>query len=158
MIGGDVKITRIAMLVIVVLMICSIPVVSQEQIKMQDLLTAEQMKSAGLHKLTASELETLNAYIAIIVKVALENDNTSNSSGSPASSSDVIESRISGEFTGWEGETIFKLMNGQVWQQSSYAYTYHYAYMPEVTIYRVGSQYKLKVEGVSGSIYVKQIR
>ena len=34
----------------------------------------------------------------------------------------VIESQIDGEFEGWEGETVFVLTNGQIWQQSSYDY------------------------------------
>lgn len=53
---------------------------------------------------------------------------------------DVIESHIDGTFKGWDGDTIFKLTNGQIWQQSAYAYTYYYAYRPKVTIYRsIGS-------------------
>src|SRR6202044_232769 len=32
----------------------------------------------------------------------------------------AIESSISGEFHGWDGETIFKLDNGQIWQQAEY--------------------------------------
>ena len=50
----------------------------------------------------------------------------------------VIESRINGEFKGWEGETSYQLINGQVWQQASYKYEYKYAYMPEVTIFDPG--------------------
>src|SRR3989344_2622108 len=46
-----------------------------------------------------------------------------------------IESSIDGEFNGWEGETIYKLINGQYWQQSAYHYHYHYAYSPKVLIY-----------------------
>ena len=70
----------------------------------------------------------------------------------------VIETKIDGEFEGWEGETIFKMMNGSIWQQSSYAYTYHYAYMPDVIIYRKGGSYYMKVEGVDDEIQVRQIR
>ena len=33
--------------------------------------------------------------------------------------SGVIESKINGDFKGWEGETTYELINGQVWQQSS---------------------------------------
>ncbi len=29
-----------------------------------------------------------------------------------------------GTFNGWDGETIFNLDNGQVWQQSQYDYMY----------------------------------
>lgn len=71
---------------------------------------------------------------------------------------DVIESRIDGDFEGWEGETIFKLMNGQIWQQVDYKYTYHYAYMPEVIIIKSVSGYKMKVEGVRGTIQVVRLK
>jgi hypothetical protein len=69
----------------------------------------------------------------------------------------VIETQIDGEFEGWEGETIFKMMNGQIWQQSSYAYLYHYAYRPEVIIYKRSSGYEMKVDGVEETINVVQI-
>ncbi len=71
---------------------------------------------------------------------------------------EVIESRIDGQFSGWDGETIFKLQNGQIWQQSSYAYKYKYAYSPAVLIYRSGSVFKLRVNGVDGEITVKRLR
>jgi hypothetical protein len=70
----------------------------------------------------------------------------------------VIESNIDGDFEGWEGETIFKLDNGQIWQQTSYAYTYHYAYHPEVMIINVKGTWKMKVEGVDDMIEVKRLK
>lgn len=73
-------------------------------------------------------------------------------------SDDVIESRIDGTFEGWDGDTVFKLINGQIWQQTQYSYTYHYAYRPEVLIYRSGSGYKMKVDGVNQEIGVKRIK
>ena len=72
--------------------------------------------------------------------------------------SDIIESSIDGDFNGWEGETIFKLSNGQIWQQSSYAYTYHYGYCPKVIIIKSGNLYKMQVEGVSSTIYVTRLK
>ena len=71
---------------------------------------------------------------------------------------EVIDSQIDGEFTGWEGETIFRLMNGQIWQQTSYSYTYHYAYMPKVLILRTGGGYIMEVDGVQGRIGVRLLR
>lgn len=59
----------------------------------------------------------------------------------------VMESRIDGEFKGWEGETIYPLTNGQIWQQNRYHYHYHYAYNPIVWIYRSGGGYKMHVVG-----------
>ena len=74
----------------------------------------------------------------------------------PRATSSVIETRIDGDFEGWEGETIFKLMNGQIWQQSEY--NYHYAFMPEVLIYRSGGGYKMKVDGIGDSIRVTRLK
>ena len=70
---------------------------------------------------------------------------------------DLIESRIEGEFEGWDGETIFKLANGQIWQQVSFAFTYHYAFRPKVTIIKTHGAYKMLVDGVSGTIFVKRL-
>lgn len=82
----------------------------------------------------------------------------SNNRNSSKSSADIVESRIDGNFEGWTGETIFKLQNGQIWQQSSYAYWYHYAFSPKVTIYKSGGQYKMQVDGVGQSIFVKRLK
>ena len=70
----------------------------------------------------------------------------------------VIETQIDGEFNGWDGETIVKLMNGQIWQQTEYHYHYHYAYMPKVLVYRSGGGYKMKVEGVEKAVGVERLR
>ncbi len=70
----------------------------------------------------------------------------------------VIQSRISGDFNGWEGDTIFKLSNGQVWQQSSYSYWYAYLYSPEVLIYKLNGRWILKVESLDQTIAVHRIR
>lgn len=76
----------------------------------------------------------------------------------PTTTPDVIESKIDGEFSGWEGETIFKLQNGQIWQQSSYAYEYKYAYSPKVLIFKSGSGYEMRVDGVAGGISVTRLK
>ena len=70
----------------------------------------------------------------------------------------LIETRISGTFEGWKGKTIFKMDNGQIWQQVTYAYTYHYAYRPKVYIIKTRGAYKMKVEGVSETIFVKRLK
>jgi hypothetical protein len=56
-----------------------------------------------------------------------------------------VESKIAGEFNGWEGKTIVKLINGQIWQLTEYHYEYRYAYMPEVIIYPTAGGPKMKV-------------
>ena len=72
--------------------------------------------------------------------------------------SDVyIESRINGEFEGWDGDTIIKLMNGQIWQQTEYYYYYTYSYMPKVIIFKSDYDYKMKVDGVDKAVGVVRL-
>lgn len=69
------------------------------------------------------------------------------------------KSRIDGNFEGWSGDTTFKLRNGQVWQQASYAYWYHYAYSPEVVIYESASGDMLSLaDDTSNRVHVRRIR
>jgi hypothetical protein len=75
-----------------------------------------------------------------------------------ADTGSVIETQIAGDFSGWDGETIFKFTNGQIWQQSSYVYIYHYAYRPKVIIFKTGGGYQMQVEGVDSRISVKQLK
>jgi hypothetical protein len=82
---------------------------------------------------------------------------TQETSGGPVSPS-LIESQIDGDFEGWEGETIVKLMNGQIWQQSEYHYNYHYAFMPKVMVFKSDSGYKMKVEGTDRAVGVTQLK
>ena len=68
----------------------------------------------------------------------------------------MIQSTIRGEFTGWSGETVFALDNGQIWPQAAYAYHYHYAYRPRVTIVQTGTGHIIRVEGVSETVIVRR--
>jgi hypothetical protein len=56
--------------------------------------------------------------------------------GTAANSAGVYEGQIDGDFTGWTGETIYKLRDGHIIQQASYHYHYHYAYAPNIIIYQ----------------------
>jgi hypothetical protein len=47
----------------------------------------------------------------------------------------AYETQISGEFHGWDGSSIYELIDGTVIKQSNYHYHYHYAYSPEVILY-----------------------
>ena len=45
-----------------------------------------------------------------------------------------ISSRLVGSFSGYNGGAIFRLTNGQVWQQRRHKYKYKYKYRPTVRI------------------------
>ena len=77
---------------------------------------------------------------------------------SPTAPSGVVESKTDGEFNGWSGDTVVKLENGQIWEQSEYYYEYHYAFKPQVLIYSSSSGFKMKVDGVDKAVGVKQLK
>jgi len=118
-------------------------------------MTAAEFRSCGLSKLTPEEIVHLDSWLA-----SFANRTASGVGGNAGvhGSSEVIESEIAGEFHGWDGETIFKLANGQIWQQAEYDYEYEYAYRPEVTIYKTSGGYKMKVEDMEDTIYVKRLK
>ena len=79
--------------------------------------------------------------------------------GGKGSDVDEIRSRYVGEFTGWDGKTIFRLENGQVWQQTRSGRLAWRADSPMITIKRgMLGGYRLSVEGVNKQVYVKRIQ
>lgn len=69
-----------------------------------------------------------------------------------------IQSQIEDEFNGAEGESIYKLTNGQVWKQSRYMYWYQYLYRPQVRIVREGSEHMMYVADMDKGIPVERIK
>lgn len=144
----------------------SLDAASGKSVNLRELMSPDWFSRAGLAKLTASELAALEQWLGIYTQVVTEAvrsksvtpPSTSLSRSMPSSTPDVIETCIEGDFEGWEGETIFKLCNSQIWQQSEYSYTYHYAYRPEVIIYKTASGYRMKVEDVAETIRVERIK
>lgn len=63
----------------------------------------------------------------------------------------AYEGQIDGEFHGWDGETIYKLIDGHIIQQSSYSYSYNYDYSPDVVIYNSSGGLKIHVKGTDDS-------
>ena len=143
----------------------SVPVSGQSQLQSKpnafvpQLMNPETFKELGLDKLSPEAAKKLDEWLSNVVEKAY-NRGISDRAGRAGATKgqDVIESRIAGAFEGWDGETVFKLINGQIWQQSSYAYHYSYSYRPEVLIYRSGGGYKMRVEGVGDYIYVQRVK
>jgi hypothetical protein len=107
------------------------------------LMNTQQLEQTGVAKLTPAERTQLDSWIKAYAAVVGPDLVASNGGG-------VVESRIDGEYKGWEGETIYKLINGQIWQQASYTYRYKYKFSPKVLIFKSGSYYKMQVEGDDG--------
>lgn len=71
---------------------------------------------------------------------------------------EIVESHVNGEFVGWDGTTLVKLTNGQIWQQNQYYHRKYYAYMPKVFVFSSNGQYRMKVNGIDKSVGVKLIK
>jgi hypothetical protein len=86
----------------------------------EERMSREQFHAAGLDKLSAEELKTLNDWLrgheTVITKVVTQ-------SGQPQFYPKevervAVESRIDGTFSGWLGHSVFRLENGQEWTQA----------------------------------------
>jgi hypothetical protein len=72
----------------------------------------------------------------------------------------TITSRLVGKFTGWDGQTIFKLENGMIWEQADKDKFYiKEVENPMITIEPgVFSTWRLSVEGYSSECRVERIQ
>lgn len=70
----------------------------------------------------------------------------------------VVESRIDGDFEGWEDEAVFKLENGQMWQQTDFRFRYTYKFRPKVIIYKSGGRYFMAVENFQDAVEVEALK
>ena len=70
-----------------------------------------------------------------------------------------VQSRYDGEFTGWSGNTLFRLENGQVWKQAQSGRVSARATRPKITIKRGAlGGYRMNVEGLDDSIRVERVK
>ncbi len=124
--------------------------IDRDIVDLQGLMSSREWNASGLDKLSPGETQSLNRWIS---EFAFDLLRPGERGCSPA-----IESKIDGEFEGWSGDTIVKLMNGQIWQQSSYTYSYTYKYSPDVTVFSASSGCKMLVEGMDEFVSVRQLR
>jgi hypothetical protein len=135
------------------------------QLKVEDVMTPQELKDTGLVNLTSVQKKTfdewLTRYTTTIFNVAASQHTNESFPKTPdvkTSCAPAIESTLGGEFNGWDGDTIFKLDNGQIWEQAEYSYMYSYSFRPEVTIYQVTAGCRMKVEGEDEDILVRRIK
>ncbi|HEX4300605.1 MAG TPA: hypothetical protein VH327_07010 [Gammaproteobacteria bacterium] len=69
-----------------------------------------------------------------------------------------IESTLVGHFTGWNGSTVFKLANGQVWKQAGSGYFQANLQDPKVVIKRLAFGYLLTLPGQGDTVFVKRVQ
>ncbi|MGI8560036.1 MAG: hypothetical protein ACR2J7_01055 [Luteimonas sp.] len=109
------------------LLALALPALAQNAIEQQ--MTAEEFKAAGLDKLSAEELGRLNAWLnrtvetattqaATAAKKKVEDDNRGFFN---FGSEEPVVSTIVGQFNGFERNRLYVLENGQHWRQTDNA-------------------------------------
>lgn len=69
----------------------------------------------------------------------------------------IRRAQIDGAFTGFAGDTLFKLTDGTYWLQAEYKYWYHYAYRPRVEILNDGGRHYLRTVDEQEAVAVQQV-
>lgn len=65
-----------------------------------------------------------------------------------------FRSQIEGEFNGYDDGALFRLTNGQVWQQRRYKYKYKYKYRPRVRVYQEQGRWFMEFDCIDEPIEV----
>ena len=140
---------------------------------LEKILDKTDIKRSGLNKLSDDEIRYLNQMIREYMargKTDAESGRSSKPNTSQlqsarttrpnrAAESDRIVSRIDGAFSGWKGNTLFYLKNGQIWQQRNDRILVYNSTDPEVVIKRnILGFYVLYVVGTPFSVGVTRIK
>jgi hypothetical protein len=129
---------------------------------LQDMMTAEEFKAAGLEKLSSEELKNLNAWLQGYREVAetkAAEKATEKAAKTSRTKMDQILSHVDGTFTGLTGHTIIKLEDGTVWKQANVGDRYRAQVTdhPGVFVTHSAFGYKMRIAGTP-EFYVNPVR
>jgi len=121
----------------------------------QEMMSPEEFRAAGLNKLSAQELQKLDAWLQGYRQVAEKKAATR----AERTKLDLLVSRVDGSFNGLTGRTVIRLEDGTVWKQANAEDRFR----PKVTdhpgavvIHGIFG-YKMRVEGTQ-DFYVDPVR
>lgn len=131
-------------------------------------MSVADFRATGLDHLSDAQIKALDAWFAGYERSHAPCSQTAAAPAiaaqaarpaAPTEGNDVV-AHLDGTFTGWGGSTVFKLDNGQVWQQVDDSVLSIGAIKnPRITISKgLISTYYLSVEGVQDTIAVRRIR
>jgi hypothetical protein len=120
-------------------------------LELANLMAPADFRAAGLDKLSADELAMLDDWVGAFIVRAL-------SARLRAGCTEPVESRVDGDFEGWDGNTLFQLENGQVWAQRGTASRYAYRVSPPVLIYETEAGCAMRVDGMEDEVPVERLR
>lgn len=137
-------------------------IAAQSAERLEDRMTKEEFRAAGLHQLSTGELEYLNRWLSPeaseVGSASFGEEQLPAALPDPETADREIVTRISGDFAGWDGQTIFKLENGQTWQQRAGGKYHYQANRPEVILKRGSFGYYLEILSTRRQIPVKRLK
>jgi hypothetical protein len=153
---------------------------------LEEQMTGNEFSAAGLDKLTPEELKALNQWIrarslatlatspASVAATSAVTGNTGASSADETAGVDrrgfrsekkdedrtPITSRIVGKFSGWDGQTVFKLENGMIWEQADKDKFFIREVENPVAVIEPGifGTWRLHIEGFNSECRVERIQ
>ena len=128
----------------------------------KEMMSAEEFKAAGLNKLSADELQKLDAWMQgyrQVTEQAAEKKATAKASAESHAKMDLLVSRVDGSFQGLTGRTIIRLEDGTVWKQANADDRYHSRVTdhPAAAVIHGVFGYKMRIEGTQ-EFYVDPVR
>src|SRR5215467_2736756 len=85
----------------------------------QQIMTPDEFKAAGLNKLSPDELAKLNAWLQGYRQTTEQAAEKKGAARAARTKMDVLVSRVDGTFDGLTGRTIIRLEDGTVWKQAN---------------------------------------
>lgn len=132
---------------------------SKEFPGIRKLMKAAEFDAAGLSKLSPEELVALDGWLLRYTAGEAEMLQRSNEQVRAAAEEVRIVSRLQTPFEGWDGNTLFRLENGQVWKQRQPGRYRYVGNDLEVTIRRnVFGFHVLTVNSTGRSVGVEFVR
>ncbi|MEP7097060.1 MAG: hypothetical protein ABI748_05300 [Dokdonella sp.] len=87
---------------------------------LEERMAQSDFREAGLEKLSPTELAHLNQWLQVHGEGTIKYVGTNGKQAfyPDSTARAAVEDRIAGTFSGWRGDTVFKLDNGQEWKQA----------------------------------------
>jgi hypothetical protein len=128
----------------------------------KEVMSPEEFKAAGLNKLSAEELQKLDAWLQgyrQVTEQAAEKKATAKASAESHAKMDLLVSRVDGTFNGLMGRTVIRLEDGTVWKQANADDRYRAKVTdhPAAAVIHGVFGYKMRIEGTQ-EFYVDPIR
>src|SRR3954452_22933009 len=128
----------------------------------REMMSADEFKAAGLNKLSADELQKLDAWLQgyrQVTEQTAEKKATTKAAAESHAKLDLLVSRVDGTFNGLTGRTVIRFEDGTVWKQA----TAHDRYRsknpdhPASAVIHGVFGYKMRIEGTQ-EFYVDPVR